>query len=291
MLCAIHFYRYVTALDMAHLLYSSSSLTYVRSLLSSLAGGEDGKAAQYLYRFQLPNTSPGNTAKVYTLGSKGRDFLEREFGLPVEWYYRPHKVKHLSYTQILHGLVLTRTIVAAAAWCAKEPNYTLAKTCISYELAKKPASIAVLKDGGTEIIKVVPDAWMLFERLKNGEHERFIPVLFEIDRGMEFKQKFTHHIRSRIAFIRSGAYKNMFQTDAVLIAYLTTGERPEYRETRRRAMCAWTQDVLADLRMENWSSIFRFASVVFDELYTSPVFDAPVWYRPDSPTPVSLFTT
>lgn len=287
---AINFYRFMGALDCAHLFYSPSSLTYVRSLLSSLSGGEDFKTAQYLYRFPLPNSSSGNAIKTYTLGSKGREYLETELGLPVEWYYRPHKVKHLSYSQVLHNLLLTRFLVAAHSWCAKEPNYGLAKTRISYELAKQPATVEVLKDGRTETLRVVPDAWMLFERLKNGKHERFMPVLLEIDRGMEYREKFKSHVRSRIELIRSGVYRKAFLTDAALIAYVTTGERPEYRETRRAAMCAWTMEVLAELQMENWSHIFHFTSVECDELYTSPLFDAPVWYRPDSPTPVSLFT-
>jgi hypothetical protein len=82
----------------------------------------------------------------------------------------------------------------------------------------------------------------------------------------------------------------MFQTDAVLIAYVTTGERPEYRETRQAAMCAYTQEVLADLHMENWSNIFRITSVEYDQLFTTPLFDESVWYRPDSASPVPLFT-
>jgi hypothetical protein len=54
-------------------------------------------------------------------------------------------------------------------------------------------------------------------------------------------------------------------------------------------MCAYTQEVLADLHMENWSNIFRITSVEYDQLFTTPLFDEPVWHRPDSPTPVPLF--
>jgi hypothetical protein len=133
--------------------------------------------------------------------------------------------------------------VAAHSWCAKEPKYGLAKTRISYELARQPATVELFKDGRTETLRVVPDAWMLFERLKNGEHERFIPLLLEIDRGMEYRETFKNHVRSRIEFIPSGVYSKLFLTEAVLIAYVTTGERAEYRETRRAAMCAWTMDV------------------------------------------------
>jgi hypothetical protein len=97
-LTAIHLYRYMTALDVAHLLYTPSTIARVRGVLSALAGGEDYRNSQYLYRFPLPGTAPGTKEKIYTLGSKGRDFLAHEIGLPVDWYFRPYKVKHLSYS-------------------------------------------------------------------------------------------------------------------------------------------------------------------------------------------------
>jgi hypothetical protein len=77
----------------------------------------------------------------------------------------------------------------------------------------------------------------------------------------------------------------------VMIAYATTGQKPEYRETRRAAMCAWTQEVLAELHRENWASIFRFHSLCLDTIYETPFFESPVWYRPDMQTPMLLFTT
>jgi hypothetical protein len=213
-------------------------------------------------------------------------------GLPVDWYFRPAKVRFLSYSQVLHALVLTRTLCATAAWAAKQPDFKLSKTRISYELAREAATVEVNKETlpagkqrKTEKLKVIPDAWVEFER---NDGKKF-PILLELDRGMEHSRKFKRHVRSRIEFIRSGAYKKMFQADAVLIAYVTTGERPEHWETRRKAMCAWTQEILVDLHMENWSNIFRITSVEYDQLFTAPLFDKPVWYRPYSASPVPLF--
>jgi hypothetical protein len=289
-LAAIHFHRYMAAQDVARLLYSPKSITYVRDILSSLAGGEDFKTNQYLYRFRLPSSS-GGSVRIFTLGSKGRDFLANEVGLSVDdWYWRPYKCKHYSYSQVLHNLILTRFLVAAAAWCARQPDFKLIKTHICYELAKSPATVKVANAGKTEKLKVIPDAWIEVEKLKNGEHEHYQAIMLEIDRGSEYRQKYIHHLLSRIAFIKSGAYRNLFETEAVVIAYVTTGDRPEYRETRRKAMCRWTQEVLAELHMENWSNIFRFSSVQFDQLYTTTIFDEPVWYQPNSPTPAPLFT-
>jgi hypothetical protein len=291
---AIHFYRYMTALDVAHLLFSPSSLTYVRGTLSSLAGGADFTPAQYLYRFPLPNMSIGGPTRIFTLGSKGRDYLANEVGMPADWYYRPSKTKHLSYSQVLHSLLLTRTLVTASAWGAKAPSFRLSKVRIGYELIREAATIEVGKETlpagkqrKSEKLKVIPDGWVEFAR---NDGKKF-PVLLEVDRGMEYSRKFKRHVRSRIEFIRSGAYKKMFHTDAVMVGYLTTGERPEYRDTRRAAMCAYTREVLAELQMENWSHIFRFTSIEYDQLFTTPLFDdKPVWYKPDSDSPVPLFT-
>jgi hypothetical protein len=112
LLRAVHFYRFMSAKDLCRLLYSPRSLSYMREILANLT------ASNYLYRFELPHISRGNTEKIYTLASKGRDFMANEMGLPVDWWYRPYKVKHLSYGQVQHNLLLTRWLVAAAAWCA-----------------------------------------------------------------------------------------------------------------------------------------------------------------------------
>jgi hypothetical protein len=273
---AIYFYRYMSTLDVTVLFYSVASLPYVRKLLSKLAGGADSKTNQYLYRFQLPHTKSGNTEKVYTLGSRGLDWA-REAGLSVDWFFRPQKVKYLSYGQIIHNLTLTHFCVAATVWAAKQPHFRLIETRTCYEIARAGAA-------------VVPDAWLLFETLKEGTHEHYFPVLLEIDRGMEYQQKFKRHVQARIEYIKKGGmYSKLFGHEAVIIAYVTTGGLAEYREKRRRVMCDWTRQVLTGLGKEKWASVFRFASIVPEELYSSPIFDKPVWYRPDSDVSIPIF--
>ena len=291
LLRTIYFYRYMTALDVARLLYSPSSLTHVRAILSRMSGGADYKTAQYLYRFPLPTAATGNRERIYTLGSKGRDFLANTLGLPVNWYFRPHKLKHLGFSQAVHNLVLTRFLVAACSWAAKEPDFRLVQTRICYELQSAVSSVTVAKAGKTETIRVVPDAWLLFERLKEGRHDTSFPVLLEIDRGMEYREKFKKHVASRIEFIKTGNYSKLFEAHAVTVAYASTGDREAYRESRRRAMCAWTQEVLVELSKQNWCSIFRFTSLSLVDIYNPALFREPVWYRPDSPQPVPLFSS
>jgi hypothetical protein len=76
----------------------------------------------------------------------------------------------------------------------------------------------------------------------------------------------------------------------VTIAYATTGERPEYVQPRLRAMRAWTREVLSELDRESWGSVFRFTGLSLDRVYETPLFDEPVWLRPDEEKPVPLLT-
>src|SRR5438132_4994299 len=96
MLQAIHQLRYVTAWDMTRLFYTSTSINHVREMLSLLSGKKDYADRNYLYRFPLPNTRIGNTEKIYTLGSRGRAYLQTQ-GMRVDWHFRPYKVASMTY--------------------------------------------------------------------------------------------------------------------------------------------------------------------------------------------------
>jgi hypothetical protein len=77
-------------------------------------------------------------------------------------------------------------------------------------------------------------------------------VLFELDRGMEFQQKFKEHVKGRLELIRSGQYAKLFGVPGVIVSYVTTGQTPQYRNTRVKTMNAWTREVLAELNLKNW---------------------------------------
>jgi hypothetical protein len=287
---AVYFYRYITALDMAHLFFSPKSLNYVRGILCDLAGGADFQNNQYLCRFQLPGTSSGRREKIYALGSRGRDFLDSVAEMPVGGYFRPDKLRHLSHSHVAHHLTLTRFLVAASVWAARQPDFRLSQVRTGYELVRTPATVSLTGAGNPQTVKVVPDAWLLFERLTEGQGATSFPILLEIDKGTTYSQKFKQQVRSRIEFIKKGgAYSQIFGTEAVLIAYATTGERPEYAENRRRTLATWTQEVLTELGKSRWASVFRFHSLNLEEIYQSPLFETPVWYLPGSEKAVRLF--
>jgi hypothetical protein len=267
---AVWYYRYITARDLCALLFAKTSITHMREILAGLSGKEDLQTHNYLCRFTLPSPKPSQE-KVYVLGARGRRFLART-GLPASWYFRPHKLKFLSYSYVLHNLILTRTLIAAGVWAKNHPAVTLTDKRICYELPGK----------------VIPDGWLLFEeQTPQGVYEQ--PVMIELDRGMENKDKFRAHARGRINYIQSGEYKKTFKTDLATIAYATTGQTEAYKTTRRKAMSAWIMELLKDMRMESWAGVFRVASVEFQTLYDNALFEEEVWYRPDSPKPLSLF--
>jgi hypothetical protein len=287
---ATHFYRFLVAQDICRLYWSLSSLTYVRDLLAKLAMNK------YLYRFQLPSVHCGGIGaeRIYTLGAAGRKFMEKS-GYKVDWVYKPHRIKLASYGAGLHNLLLSRTLIAASVWAKKQPNFKLVKTRICYELAREAPSIELTDaKGEREKVKVIPDAFCLFQKLSNNKHdERFYQVLLEIDRGMEYQKRFKKAIRARLEFIKdSGAYSSLFGTapNNVIIAYITTGDRPEYRESRRRAMSKWASEVISQSDLNNLSCSLLFCSVVASDLYNIPLFDGKGWFSPGAPNPVSLFT-
>jgi hypothetical protein len=272
-------YRYMTALDVAYSLFSPKSLTHVRSILTRLSGGMDYKERQCLYRFPWPTGKAGNPERIFTLGAAGREIVQR-LGLPVTWYYRPSKTGRLNSSYLAHQLLVTRFVICACRFTSEQPDYALADVRLCYDLERS------LRNRAGEA--VVPDAWLHFERVSDGV--RF-PVLVEIDRGSEFQERFKNHVRGRLEFIRSGHYTRVFGTPAVLIAYATTGRLQAHADSRRKTMCAWTMEVLRELAIESWASIFRFTSaVVYTRLYEQggELFTKPVWYRPDSPAPLPL---
>jgi hypothetical protein len=282
---AVHEYRYMTAQDIKHLLFSKGSLTYARSLLSALAGGKDQAERHYLYRFPFPTGAAGNRERIFTLGALGRDFLANELGMPVDWYFRPYKSERLSHSHVLHHLLLTRFVIAALSYTRNHPDINLLQSRLCHELARTQAMVA---DQKKQKAAIIPDAWLLFADQSTGAR---YPVMLEIDRGTAFRSKFQTQMKARLEFIRSGEYKTVFDHPAVIYAYVTSGQLPSHAQARVKTMATWTQSVLTELGLPDWGSIFRFTSLSFDTLYEDipSLLEQPVWSRPDKSEMVALF--
>jgi hypothetical protein len=273
---------YVTAEDIKQMVYPERSLSTAQRDLAKLAAGQNN----VLNRFAIPATTRGMKQYCYTLSTKGREVLG------VKGYYRPYKLRALSYSHFAHHLTLTRFVCSALLWCQADPRVRLADLRLCHQLARELGKAETSSEGSPTPAPVVPDGWLHFELLdgENGAVLSSLPILLEIDRGSEYRLRFQQHVEDRIEFIRSGQYANFFRADAVRIAYATTGSRPVFRQNRLSAMRAWTHEVLTELKLETWKNVFYFTTIVYEDIYNLKHFSEPVWYlADDADEPVRLF--
>ena len=298
---AVHDLECLTLDDIMHLLqFSKGARTYVGSIMRKLSGGRDYDDQQFLYRFPVPSATKGPKERVYCLGAKAREVLA------IEDVYRPSaKFRYLTYSPILHDLVLSRFLAVATTYFQAQRDYRLLETRTCYQLASNPPSISINQNGQKTTITVVPDAWLFIERVKDRSE---YPLWIEIDRGTENRQKFQRLVRNRLTLAKSPQYEKMFNTTAVLFCYVTAGT-PEKTDFRLDNMLRWTEDELPHKDVlvkeeeltpedkvqlkerEQYASLFRFATIEYETMYDPPdtLFTKPVWFKPDEPDPVLLF--
>jgi hypothetical protein len=281
---AVRLLGYATAQDITRYLFSEGSLNHVRAILAKLSGGEDFAQDHFLLRIPVPVTTRGTKERAYTLGAKARELFS------MTDYYRPYKYRYLSYSHLMHHLVLARLVCSAQLWCLNqtEPQLCLIETRLCHDLARELGKRGNHGQGKSAAVTVVPDAFLNFDVLQAGRHGHYLPLLVELDRGSEYRKQFQQHIRERIEFIQSGAYTRCFGVEAVRIAYATTGGRPAFRHSRLSAMLAWTDEVLTELKLEAWAPVFYFTTLIYEDIYTLTHFAEPVWYTPGDPTPKLL---
>ena len=271
-------FRVVSAKDIALRHFSPRSLTHVRELLNRLT------AEEYLFQFVPPRTTSGNPERVYALGSKGARVLTETLGIPVTWYCDPYELKSFSYSTLRHCLFLTRIIAALTYFARTHPQYSLRDCRLCYELARMRMPPTGEDNEKPQSLPVIADAWV---RLRRSDGQGIVWWI-EADCGSEMRKKFQAGLKARITFLESGDYARVFGTRAVVMCYLTTGQLEAYKDHRRKALQAWTQAILVEMKIEDWADLFQFAAVGYMELFTSSIFDAPIWYPADSQTPAPL---
>jgi hypothetical protein len=281
---AVNQVPFMRAQDVAQLLSKAKSLTSIRQLLADLSGGEDWKTGHHLYKFPLP-TVRGNRPRLFVLGSAGVAYL-RKIGVQVPWRCRPYKVRNYSFSYLMHQLAVAKLLVALHCFCREHPAYQVTETLNSYDILSDPPRATVIADGQERKVAVIPDAWVYVERVADGQET---PLWFEIDNCSEYRKKFQKLLRGRLALLKNG-YAEYFGTPCVLLCYLVTGSgsTPEHRDTRLHTLRRWTLDLLTQEKLEDWASVFRFA-VVEEDIYATPLFDAPWYLADDADKPVRLF--
>jgi hypothetical protein len=278
-----------TAEDIHYVLFRDRSTAYIRSLLARLCGGHDFAESEFLYRYPVPSTAKGTKQRAYSLGTRARELRTGEV------VYRISKGRYLSFHQTWHNLSLTRFVCSALVLCETDPQVRLADLRLSYDLARELAK----REAGTDVLPPpVPDGWLNFELLDHatGAHTTYLPIWLEADMGTMYRVRFQEHLEDRIEFVRSGKYADFFGSDAVRVAYAAIGTRAELRPGRLAAMRAWAKEVLADLALDkddgdsakDWTNVFYFTALVYEELYDLKHFSQPVWFTPAAPTPKRL---
>jgi hypothetical protein len=293
---AVHDLECLTLDDIMHLLFAEErSRTHVGAILRKLSDGRDYDDHQFLYRFPFPTAAKGPKERVYCLGAKAREILA------VEDTSRT-KYRYLTYSPILHDLMLSRFIALATKYFAAQTDYTLLETRTCYQLARNPPRITLNTNGQEASIAVIPDAWLEIERVEDGFS---YPLWVEIDRATENRQRFQQLVRNRLALVNSPQYEQMFNTTAVLFCYVTTGTTPELGNIRLHNMLRWTEDLLPKekkedkeeekkkiaLQRQQLAALFRFTTVEYPTMYdrAHELFTQPVWEQPLVTDKVPLF--
>jgi len=89
--------------------------------------------------------------------------------------------------------------------------------------------------------------------------------------------------------VQSCEYTKTFNSKVVTIAYLNTGQSHEYRVQRQKTIYLRIHELLKEICLEDWTNIFKVASVQFQNIYDNPLFEKDIWHKPESSTAVRLF--
>ena len=264
------------------------SRSYLAELLNALCGGRDHSRRGYLYRFSMPQ-SPGNPRRLYALTRRGKSLL-MELGVEVASCYRPEKASLLSFSFLQHHLAVSEVLVALNLFVRKFPEYELVESRPWFTMAESPPRLIRVIDGKETTITVIPDLWVAIERdPEELEKTQGFNIWFEIDRGTEARTRYMELVRKRINFIRDEGYEQFFGTSSVLLVFLAVGPSMDYRLHRLHLMRQWTQELLQQEKLVDWSNTFLF-STIDETLYdTLMLFTDPVHFQPFSDTLVPLF--
>jgi hypothetical protein len=230
---------------------------------------------RYLVSLPIPDSRVGGVERCFVLSSLGRD-IAGALGLPVDGYFRPGKTRIVSFTHLTHEMLVNRCRIAAVCFSRAQPAFSLVETRLGAEVAAL-----------TPPLPAIPDCWMLWV----GKDGKKFPLWIEIDNATEYYKRFLQLLQARVECLTSGAYTRAFPEaeGAVVIAYVVAGRTRQAAITRREQLCRWTMRILSELAMERWAGMFRYAEVVFSEVYTQGLYHESLWYPPNSRTPVPLF--
>jgi Replication-relaxation len=204
----------------------------------------------------------------YTLAAKGMRYLS-DIGMDTDASFRASKEVSESYLHLRHALELNDVFIAALRLKHTHPQYYLSRFIHERTLKRTP-----YKAGN---VTLIPDGFL---DIRQRQTERSLPLVLEHDRGTEQQEHFRRRIRAYSAFLSSGAYKQLFGTERVTVAFTT------FISSKRVAqMREWTKTELAT--EPQLAGMFIFAELPKPLEPRNLLFERR-WYTLASDQPIAL---
>jgi hypothetical protein len=184
-----------------------------------------------------------------------------------------------------HQLGIVKALVALHRFARDSRAYAVLETQTGTSLSGNPPCYTQEVDHQLVTIAVLPDAWICLGD-ESGQHTA---LWIEVDTGSEAKSKFQNLVLHRLDIIRSGQYKEFFDTDSVTFAYLVIGSEL-YRTARLEMLCRYTWELLQAQNLTDWAPSILF-STIEETLYDShSLFTDALWRVPGSDALVPLLS-
>src|SRR5205807_10208377 len=118
-------------------------------------------------------------------------------------------------------------------------------------------------------------AYIAFAYTSPEGKEETMPVLVELDRGTEDQKFFRRRIRAYIVFLKSRAFKTLFNIENITVAFATTKDHNRVRQMRE-----WAATEFATTNEPEWlANLFLFAMLPENMAEIAPRqwFLDPIW--------------
>ncbi len=245
----LHTLQRATAEQLTRLNYKPGMLTTVKQRLKDLADN----------RYVLPLSHPSiRLPFMYALDRKGLNHLAAQ-GVDVREYFRPSQEEDSAKNFLFreHMLAVSDILIHSLLFAKTEQSYRISSIVHERFFKNQPIKATYTRSGREETKTIVPDAYLAFVFTRPDGKEVTIPVMWELDRGTEDQKFFRRRIRSYIVFLKSRAFKTLFNIENITIAFATTKDHNRIRQMRE-----WTRKELAATNEPSWlSQLFLFTSL------------------------------
>ena len=272
LLLGIARYQFLTSAQLTRLLYSPSSLSFVREHLKRLYH------AGYVNRVFVPAVTPGGSPlPVYCLDRQGYAYAAAHDAAP-EGRFRSAEQAQREWFFLRHTVSVNHFLISAEKITEEIESLRLAAMRHERELKRTPLWVSV---DGTRI-GLIPDAWLDL-RQRQGDGELQASFCLETDYSGRVNR---HKWQTRISAYLAAAgtvYPQTFGTTSLTVCVVAlAGER------RLAQLLSWTETVLTAGNAQSHADLFRFIAVDPATAAPKALFIEPAWQRPFERRPLRL---